>query len=278
MTPEQNPPKDPSLAETKVLPRFPGYREMDADEVLHVGDMVKPLGSDYLVPTICAGEKVDQEGVGHYFRPIAPTPPAPRMLSQIPQDELFALHKACLNHDAAPQATEPKADPESTSPAAFAPDSLKVMYRTNGESSWWAVLDIPRVNELHDGDEFTYRLASPWMADSCPLLAEIEKLSADRDAADKSLKAFVELEMEVRRERDAARAQVQALMEAASQAREALKGIISGCEGYHVSHHSTGWGSERAEAQSEVADEIADNARAALASLVSIIQPDGGKA
>lgn len=80
MTPDQNPPVDPAAlaaaAETAILPRFPGYREIEVGEIIQKGDRVLRLDGtiEESFPTRCAGEALELVGAGRYFRRIDPVP------------------------------------------------------------------------------------------------------------------------------------------------------------------------------------------------------------
>lgn len=63
-----------SLADTTVLPRFPGYRLMEIGEKISNDDRVSPYGTNILNQSIAVGEYIDQADYGHYFRPIDPAP------------------------------------------------------------------------------------------------------------------------------------------------------------------------------------------------------------
>lgn len=74
-SPEHNPPKDPSLAETKVLPRF---RELGPDEVIQEGDecFFDGTGPWDKVGPWSVGKKWNDSEFHRMRRPIAPAPQA----------------------------------------------------------------------------------------------------------------------------------------------------------------------------------------------------------
>lgn len=53
-----------------IAPRFPGYREMRADEILRDGDMREEPHMDRLEPAGFAGQAVGPWATGLYYRPV----------------------------------------------------------------------------------------------------------------------------------------------------------------------------------------------------------------
>ncbi len=93
MTPEHNPPKDPSLAETKVLDRFPGWRPLQVGEVITYGDSLLWMGGLDLIDRGDCGETIDPPNFGKYFRPIAPAPQATEPQAPVLGDETAFAEK-----------------------------------------------------------------------------------------------------------------------------------------------------------------------------------------